>query len=439
MLDALYHRRLLHDLEDWQRDGLIDAASARRIVAKIDDQRSPGGIATWLAGLGVVLVAAAAIAFVAANWEAVPRLARCGILVAGMAVAYLGGWVLHSRGLPRVADLAIGLGAALFGAAIFLVAQSYHLSGDPENAILLWAAGALLAALLGASRSALLLAFGLFSYWAFLVFDYGRAGVPWEYLIVIAVTALSAHAMNFPRALHLAVLGLFAWTAALILDHASEADWQGYYGLLAVLSTMIAFGGIGAVLRTRFTGTPQIIGEMASGYAIFFGLAGICVMQFGAGHDIRFGNIDNIAEPAIIAAVAAAVAVAGLAFAAADRSIPRWAPLALAGFFAILFATGFLTISEPTEGGDFAILVILAGLTLGGAVAMIVYGQSVNWRRVTRFGALLFAFEIFYLYTVLFSSLLDSATFFLIGGVLLIVMAFWLLRRERKRKQEAAA
>ena len=33
------------------------------------------------------------------------------------------------------------IGGAVFGASIMLIAQTYHISGNPADAVLLWAAG----------------------------------------------------------------------------------------------------------------------------------------------------------------------------------------------------------------------------------------------------------------------------------------------------------
>src|SRR5262249_27956457 len=111
------------------------------------------------------LIAAAFLAFVAANWMEIARVFRFAMLVAGIAVAYgIGAGFAHS-GRPVLADLAASVGAIIFGATIALVGQMYHLGDDFAAVILLWAGGALVAAALTGSRGALAVALAAGSLW----------------------------------------------------------------------------------------------------------------------------------------------------------------------------------------------------------------------------------------------------------------------------------
>ncbi len=60
----------------WQRDGLIDAATAESLRKDINSRSSGFGLGGVLALLGAVLLGAAIVSLVAANWEAMPRLFR---------------------------------------------------------------------------------------------------------------------------------------------------------------------------------------------------------------------------------------------------------------------------------------------------------------------------------------------------------------------------
>jgi len=59
------------------------------------------------------------------------------------------------QGHSYLADICATVGSVVFGAAIALTGQMYHLSGDFSACVLLWAGGALLAAALTGSRGAL--------------------------------------------------------------------------------------------------------------------------------------------------------------------------------------------------------------------------------------------------------------------------------------------
>jgi uncharacterized membrane protein len=72
---AGYKSRLSEDLDRWIEQGLVAPESRQPILASVAEaRRLDAGIA--LAVMGAVLAGLAAIAFVAANWDAIPRLAR---------------------------------------------------------------------------------------------------------------------------------------------------------------------------------------------------------------------------------------------------------------------------------------------------------------------------------------------------------------------------
>jgi uncharacterized membrane protein len=131
----------------WQQDGLIDDAVADRLRKDIDNRGSGFGLGSILALLGAVLLGAAVLSLVAANWEAMPRLFRVGLIMAVLFIGYVGGAWRESRG-DKVFSRALYLTAAItFGAGIALVGQMYHLSGEASDAALLWVAGTMVAAL----------------------------------------------------------------------------------------------------------------------------------------------------------------------------------------------------------------------------------------------------------------------------------------------------
>src|SRR5690606_18866048 len=112
------------------------------------------------------LIGFAVMSFVAANWQSMPKLARIIMLLAGMAGSYGLAGVLASRGQRAFADAAVLAGVGIFGAAIMLIAQMYHMEGHPPDAVLVWGAGALLAGAGLRSRPTLGLAMLLSGLWA---------------------------------------------------------------------------------------------------------------------------------------------------------------------------------------------------------------------------------------------------------------------------------
>jgi uncharacterized membrane protein len=158
MFDRHYRRRLDADLVRWQADGTITADAGDAIRRAVGPMQAGITVATMVGIAGGLLIAAAFLAFIAANWSAVPRVARLAMLLAGIAGAHgLGAWFAR-QSRPYLADTAVAVGAIVFGASIALVGQMYHLAGDFAAALLVWGLGALAAAVLTESCGALAVA-----------------------------------------------------------------------------------------------------------------------------------------------------------------------------------------------------------------------------------------------------------------------------------------
>jgi uncharacterized membrane protein len=158
MLERAYRQRLEADLARWQADGVITPGTGTAIRHSLPPLGTGLNIAVVVGIVGGLLIAAAFLAFVAANWTAIARPVRFAILLSGIAGAYgIGAWFAATNRLV-LADLGVSVGTIVFGAAIALVGQMYHLGDDFAAGMLLWAAGALAAAALTGSRGALAVA-----------------------------------------------------------------------------------------------------------------------------------------------------------------------------------------------------------------------------------------------------------------------------------------
>ena len=115
--------------------------------------------------LGAVLFGFAVMSFVAANWNAMSKLARLLLLLATLWACYGGAAWLFQRQLPMFAQAAVLGGIAVYGASIMLISQMYHMEGSPPDAVLLWALGALAHLRAGAVAAALAATFVLMVVW----------------------------------------------------------------------------------------------------------------------------------------------------------------------------------------------------------------------------------------------------------------------------------
>jgi uncharacterized membrane protein len=166
---ASYTLRVREDIARWAEAGLIDHATADALSRDVESRvtRSPS-FGSVLAIMAALLLGAAILVFVAANWEAIPRLVRVAALFAIILGGYVGGAVLKPRGHPAIAEAAWLTAAAAFGASIALIGQMYHLSGDEAGAVLVWCIGTAFAATALRSEPLTIAAVGLAAAWLFL-------------------------------------------------------------------------------------------------------------------------------------------------------------------------------------------------------------------------------------------------------------------------------
>jgi uncharacterized membrane protein len=416
MSDWTYRRRLEADLARWQAEGLLPAASADAIRARVRPASDGITIATVVGIVGGLLIAAAFLAFVAANWSAIARPARFAILVAGIAVAYGLGAVFDRLGRSHLADLSAGIGSIIFGAAIALVGQMYHLGSDFAGGMLLWAAGALAAAALTGSRSALAVALVTACIWSGMrVYELSNIHLPFAGFWLIA--AVLAVAWNAPTARHLVGAAALVWS--LLLGVGLEEARSGNPAFAGIVSVSFLLGA-GLALATRFTDSLREFGLTVSTYG-----------AFGLGLGVAFAVAEGLHRPGadlpyvFIGFGIAAVVLAGAAAALAHRAGPALAALSIA--LALVVASGQI---RPVTAGEpwFAY-----ALALGSMLCLVVSGMLDDVRPRVVAGWIGMAGTIAAITWTVRGSLLRRAVFLASAGLVAVVLASLLgrfIRRE---------
>ncbi len=131
---AGYRKRLEQDLDRWIAAGLVGPDKRAAILASVPEG-SPPSAAAALGFVGAVLLGAAVIAFTAANWDGMSRMARFVILLAAFTAACAAGAWFANRKDPLKADGLLTLAALIFAAAIGLTGQIFDIAGDPKAAL----------------------------------------------------------------------------------------------------------------------------------------------------------------------------------------------------------------------------------------------------------------------------------------------------------------
>ncbi|MBS0242222.1 MAG: DUF2157 domain-containing protein [Proteobacteria bacterium] len=207
------HRQLQKDIARWQASGWITPDGADAIRADLSGRRSVMGLAGSLSTLAAVLVGAAVLSFVAANWQEMPKLARLGIIFAGLWGAFAGAAWLEARNYKAFAEAALLAGVAMFGGGIMLIAQMYHMDGHPPDAVLLWGIGGLITGWLTRSNWALAAALAIFCVWSAME-TIGEGFAPrihWPFLVAWTAVATGFFMTGWVHGVRLLSVTLAGW------------------------------------------------------------------------------------------------------------------------------------------------------------------------------------------------------------------------------------
>lgn len=137
---------LTEESSEWVGLGLIDDLQREAILTRYERDNSSQFIRS-LVLIGVLLIGAGVLSFIASNWPYLGKVAKFTIIVSAMLVSSFSGLYLSEKS-PRTGRALIILGTIIYGAGIFLVGQMFHFSSGFHNAFLLWAVGILPLALL---------------------------------------------------------------------------------------------------------------------------------------------------------------------------------------------------------------------------------------------------------------------------------------------------
>jgi uncharacterized membrane protein len=421
MLEAAYRRRLDSDITRWQDDGVIAPAVAQSIRAKLGPVPAGVNIPTVVAILGGLLIAAAFLVFVAANWHGIARPARFAVLLAGIAGSYALGIWFDRLARPYLADMSVTVGSIVFGAAIALTGQMYHLSGDFSAGVLAWAAGAMIAAALTGSRGALAVALAVACVWnGMRVFE--AHDVP-NFLFVAfwLVGAALAVAWNSAPARHLVTLAAVTWWSMAAIVFMRLFNWEPLIIAAAGAAFLLGLGLLFASVG------PQALRDLGRTLASYGALLFVIISAF---------TIVGIIRPPARALPdwVSIAAIAGMLLAFAAAAAERRLGPALAGItigLGLVLAAGY---AGPLKAGQepwFGYSLVLIAM-----LCMVVSGMLDDVRPRVVAGWIGLACAIAAITWAVEGSLLKRALFLALAGAAAIAIAVLIGRLKPK---EAAA
>jgi uncharacterized membrane protein len=392
MEDNSYRERLANDLASWTRDELITPAQERALLARIGagEPRMIGALRLgWLVTavsiIGAIILAAGIGTFFASNWQSIPDVARLAVLLAAIAASYAGAWfVAYRLGMSRVGGALFLLGALLYEASLFLVADTFRIPIAPPLLLLAVIGIAPLAYALG-SRILLLIAIGdLVGYTVWQLVDYyGDTTTSQATLIVVGALGVALYAVGRLHELR-----------------AATRRFADVYVLAGVLTTL---------------GLVYIFGYQESWEALID------------------NGVTSYAAPAIVY-VALALAAALVAAQWRQRAPDIERDIEAAGLLAMLALAAVVATWPAWTGYAVLFNVVYFAAAAGIAVHGFLRGDS----RYVDAGLVLIGLGVLSRYVDVFWPVLARSAFFIIGGVVLLVLSFMLERFRRAALREQA-
>lgn len=153
-------------------------AGERQLKAEAHAADAPARAIRVILTVAAVLVGAGIFSFIAANWDTMPRPVKVGVIMVTMVLAYAVSEVMLRNGYKKTSGAFLLLGALIYGAGIFLIAQTFHVRAHWPDGFLLWMLGVMAVAFVRSAYGLHVLAFlvgflGSVSLPTFL-FDIGR-------------------------------------------------------------------------------------------------------------------------------------------------------------------------------------------------------------------------------------------------------------------------
>ncbi|MBC2858684.1 DUF2157 domain-containing protein [Stappia sp. 28M-7] len=442
---ASYLKQLEADLARWSAKGWIGADGLAQIRAEIG--QAPSGwsrLPALFAGIGTICLALAVAAFVAANWEVIPRPVKLTGIAVLLLAAHGFAAAMASRGQRLVADLATMFATLVFVSGLALVGQIYHLPSDWAGGALLVAIGALAAAWLCGSRSSLMVAAVASIAWLLWIGDPPRPTLAEVVTALALLAACLGHVVRMTsfagRWLVLLLLtAVYAWLFAAWLDinyllSSSEMEFS-------ILLVGAAFGALLLVWGHLLSG-DEAQGDDGSGdvsalarSAASFGvmvLVGIVLLTLIIGFTETVSDEVAREMPHVWPLhLTLAAMLAGLVLQALRAPASR--PLRIVAAAVVLsVACPALLVFLPGN------TVVLASFTLAALVAISAAGSTASQSGWSFWGNLGLAAALLYLLYETVGSLLGQSVFFFVAGLLLVAVAIVSARRLRKSSAAAA-
>ena len=443
---------LAEQLPSWQQKELITEQQAQAISAQYPAASANNWARLLLSGFGSLVFGLGVILFFAYNWQDMHRLLKLFTIFSALLIANLSALYFDQKAVANNAldfnknhSAAEGLsllGTVLFGAAIWLISQIYHIDEHYPNAFMLWGSAALLMAYARQSFIQNLAALFLLSIWGYLeMVDFNQPlyFVPW---IILFATGGLFIKLRHERLFALSLcnfLILFAFSVSKFVH-----DIEGY----AIFATGILLINIGFYLAKCNKRSYHIFRSSFTVPGFIIYLFCLYALSFREGADEISGMIilSNGYQTLIFWLSLFISTLLPLFYLYQYFISKKWhyqntiAPqiIHLISLTAVSIWVFFLALSNIVIPIGFT-TILMNILFIVHCIAFIIHGSKIQRGWEVAIGCLLFTLLVFTRYTDLFESLLIRSTIFLIlGAGIFIVSNFYQKQKVAKNTKGIA-
>ncbi len=446
MWDKAFANRLRRELPGWAGQGWITPDGQAAILDEAETRAARGLnlIPIALAVIGALTLGAGIILFFAANWDAMPKIAKLIVLFGSMWIAY----AIAARGLSAsagasraIAHAMLLLGVILFGANIQLIAQIYHIDAHYPNGVLMWTLGALAIVWLVPSQPAAVAGLALATLWSGMeILDFNIA-THWWFLIVWASFLPPILRGGWKWAAGAALLALFVWCFMMTLTGAFRDQALFLLQIYVLLCVALHLAGLAmrdherlAPLSTTVARTSLIGALFAAHFFIYVWIFDLPSWNYGSFDPQSWARGASASDGQIALIGVFGLAALGLILeryrrVAAACSRRDRAGMALAALAAILMiANPFL----PGLYGDTVVMYVAINVAVFAALIwMIAHGYRAGERFEVYCAFVAYGGGLTALYFMSFWSLMNRSLFVMGGGAVLVAGVYMLERQRR--------
>ena len=388
-------------IKQWLKEGTITQAQAKKMMADSSSykkEQSSNKLIVAISTIGAILLGIGAILFIASNWRTIPNIAKTLLLVGSTFGAYYLGYVFkyQKQNLPKVGASLIFLGALLFGATVFLIAQIYNINANSHTLMLIWIIGILPLVYVFVSMPIAGLLSLLFFIWVYLFFFLTSQSF-WGWLGGFA-------SRYFPVLYVVAGVMLFGIGG---LHYLSEK--------LHNIARIYRIAGLKVILFSLFLLTFNFFSQYRDNYGIQADATGRFVMGF-----------------VIFSVIAIIMGVINWFFNKSEQISKIEGPVSL-GLMALMLIFYYYPSSTT-------IYVVIFNLVLAGVIFLLLYaGYEREDMKLVNMGMFWVATFIVVRYFDWFWGLLDRSIFFMVGGLILVLGGIALEKKRRQIKSQFKA